>query len=127
MPYILIDTAVTGNTTLVPAQGAYASIHVLGLDITSLNTCTVSLYSGTTLLWKTYATTIAGGGIVLPCGLTSELFCKPNDPLILNLSAPVAVAGSVSYTIVGPTTPAVIPVTLNFSIPANSMYISIIL
>ena len=101
MPSIVIDTSTTGNTTLVAPPGTLSSIQVLGLNITSANTVTVSLYSGAVLLWKTYATTIAGGGIVLQDTAERAMFCAPNQPLILNLSAPVAVAGSLTYVIKG--------------------------
>ena len=140
MPYLLIDTATSGNTTLVAAPGVYAVTHVLGLDITCSNTVTVSLYSNTTLLWKTYTTTVAGGGIVLPCYTTSEMFCRPNEALILNLSAPSPVAGSISYVVHGITATVISPPpppppppppagspSLNFSVASNSMYAGIIL
>ena len=101
MPSIAIDTAVLGTTTLVAAQGANKIIKVVGLNITSANTVTVSLLSNATLLWKTFATTVAGGGVVLPDDPDRDMYCAPNQPLVLNLSAAVAVAGSLNYTVVG--------------------------
>lgn len=101
MPSIAIDTAVSGNQTLVAAQGGSKYILIVGLNFTSNGSVVVSLLSGTTPIWKTYATAIAGGGIVLPDSVVRELQCLPNQALVLNLSGAVGVAGSLTYSVLG--------------------------
>ena len=101
MPSIAIDTAVSGNQTLVAAQGVGKYILIVGLNFTSNGSVIVSLLSGTTPIWKTYATATAGGGIVLPDSVVRELQCLPNQALVLNLSSAVGVSGNITYSILG--------------------------
>lgn len=100
MPTILVDTSTDGDT-LVAAPGAGKFIRIVGCDLTSNGAVTVSLKSNTTTKWKTYATTNAGGGAVLPLDESRDLDCDLNEPLKIGLSAVVAVAGSLTYAIKG--------------------------
>ena len=120
MPQVYIDTAAQGDTVLVPAGVITDIIQVLGLDISSAGRVVVSLTSNSVLpIFKTYATIVPGGALVLPESPTRGMYCLPGHGLVLNLSAPVGVCGVLSYAIAtGPT----VPVSLRFNDPKNSMY-----
>lgn len=59
MPNVAIDTS-TDGAEIVAAPGAGKRIHVYGFDITANGQVVVSLKSGGTTLWKTYAMNSAG-------------------------------------------------------------------
>lgn len=100
MPTILVDTSADGDT-LVAAPGAGKRVRVVGCDLTANAAVTTTLKSNTTTIWKTYATTNAGGGAVLPLDVNRDMDCGDNEALKIGLSSAAAVAGSLTYRIIG--------------------------
>lgn len=100
MPSELIDTSTDGDT-LIAAPDPRMFIRIKGLDLTGAGDVTVTLKSNNTVIWKSYAASADGAGIVLDCSAVRDLDCAPGEALKIGLSAAVAVAGSVVYELKG--------------------------
>lgn len=113
MPTIPIDTNSSGF--VVASPGAKQVCVILGLDLTAADTVVVSLKAGSKTIWKTYAMSdpTVLGGIVLNIDENRDLglFDTSGDPIpagaqvTLVLDGAVAVAGSITFRISGPTFP----------------------
>lgn len=112
MPTRPFDTNENGYVLVGPV-GSRQQILVKGLDITAADQVVVSLKRGSATVWKTYAMNDAAtlGGIVLNFDRDRDLgqFDTNGDQvpsggsLTLSLDGAVAVAGSISYEVIGPT------------------------
>jgi hypothetical protein len=101
MPTIPVNTS-TNDTILVPAPQPNQFIRVLGFDLTASSAVNISLKSGSTVIYgPTYATNVAGGGLVLNIDPNRDLDCAPGQPLKIGLSASATVGGSLTYVIKG--------------------------
>jgi hypothetical protein len=110
MPNLLVDTNADGHE-LVPAPGAYQFIRVIGLNLTAAAPVVVTLKSGSTVIWKSYAMDDANslGGIVIPTDENNTIDCAPGQALNLGLSGTVGVAGSIEYVVKGRPNTALAP------------------
>lgn len=102
MPCVPIDTSASGDTALAAAPGPGRFHRVLAVDLTADGDTTVSLRGGSAVVWKTYGTAGDSVGIVLPESRDRQLDCPPDQPLVLNNSDAVPIAGSVTYATLGP-------------------------
>lgn len=98
MPFLVVDTNSSGDTTLVAAPTSKVFTRVIGVDLSSASAVTVTLKHGSTAIWTK---TINAGQA--PTGPTTELTldCAPGTALVLNLSSGVAVKGGIEYIQLG--------------------------
>jgi hypothetical protein len=96
----VVNTAASGNTTIVGAQGAGVKIRVVGFFLVAAGAVVVNLQSGaggTSLTGPMSAIT----GVQLSAGPSNGLFdTAPNALLNLNLGAAVQVSGFVNWVTV---------------------------
>jgi hypothetical protein len=104
MKFVVIDTAVSGNTTLVAAI-PNRKIRVVNYLITSHGPVDVYFSSnGTTALTGLMPLTkhfslFSGGGAQTPSGLTAQFETRSGESLVLNLAAAVQTVGHLTYQV----------------------------
>lgn len=102
MPSVVVDTS-TDDELIIPAPSSSQWIRIAGLDLTAKGAVDVTLVSGSTTIWKTYAMSDANsyGGIVLPISNGRSMIGEKGVGVTIGLSAAVAVAGTIEYEILG--------------------------
>ncbi len=98
MATVAVDTSTDGDT-VIPAPGDGKQIQIDSWDLTSADAVIVSLQSGSTVLWSTNATNIAGGGagIVVPYSPSRTIVADTNTPVTIGLSDAINVLGTIDY------------------------------
>lgn len=100
MPNVAIDTAASGDTTLVAAPTATQFIRVMSYVMTAAGSVVVKMYDGT----NEYVgpATMAAASTISDHGNREPAFdCQPGQPLKINLSAPIQVSGVLRYVVKG--------------------------
>jgi hypothetical protein len=104
MKFVVIDTAVSGNTTLVAAV-PNRKIRVVSYLITAHNPVDVYFSSsGTTALTGVMPLTkhfslFSGGGAQTPSGLTAQFETRTGESLVLHLASSVQTVGHLTYQV----------------------------
>lgn len=99
--FAAIAASSSGNNTIVAAAGASNKIRVLAVQLTAAGTVNAkwqSGASGTDLTGLAYL--VANTGYVLPFNPSGWFETAANTLLNLNLSAAIAVGGSITYVVV---------------------------
>ena len=90
-----LNATASGNTQIVPAQGAGIRVRVLGVTVVSLTALTIKFQSGTTDI-SSGKPVAATGGWVAPEAIAGWFQTAPNEALNINLSG----AGTVGVDVV---------------------------
>jgi hypothetical protein len=104
MKFVVIDTAVSGNTTLVTAV-PNRKIRVVSYLITAHGLVDIYFSSnGTTAITglmplNKHFSLFSGGGAQTPSGLTGQFQTKEGESLILVLSASTQTVGHLTYQV----------------------------
>ena len=104
MKFVVIDTAVSGNTTLVAAV-PNRKIRVVSYLITSHSPTEVYFSSnGATALTGLMPLTkhfslVSGGGAQTPSGLTAQFETRSGESLVLHLASSVQTVGHLTYQV----------------------------
>lgn len=99
MPSAVIEHAASGDNTVVAAQGPGKSIKVLGYTMIGAGTVNARWKSGASNNRSGPMTLTAGTGASPAVTTDGQFVCEPNEALVLNLSAAVAVNGHVTYVV----------------------------
>lgn len=101
MPSVNIDTAVSGDNTIVAAPGAGKKLRVHSFFLTSDDSVKTIWKTGSTAKATCYATKAQYGGVAAPHSRDGWFEGADNEALVLNLGAAVSVGGVVNYSVVG--------------------------
>lgn len=102
MPSIAVDNV--DGATLIAAPNAYQFIRIIGVDLTaSADADVVSLKSGSTVKWSTYAMNRDDGGGIVPSNIRPEAPVDMNngEALVLGVGGGATVKGSIQYVVKG--------------------------
>lgn len=102
MPSLAVSN-VDGDT-LITAPNAYQFLRIIGVDLTaSADADVVSLKSGSTVKWSTYAMNRTDGGGIVPSNISpqSPIDLNNGQALVLGVGGGATVKGSIQYVVKG--------------------------
>lgn len=110
MPSLAVDNV--DGATLVVAPNAYQFIRIIGIDLTaSADADVVSLKSGSTVKWSTYAMNRSDGGGIVPSniGPQTPIDLNNGEALVLGVGGGATVKGSIEWIVKGRPNTALAP------------------